>query len=188
MKKLFKKLFVVIAVIAIIVIIRIFVLPVGYNMYYSECGNKQEYNVNNIVFSSGIRDYHNIAFQPNREGFRAGAYWLKAYMNIPCDVTVNSYDTYLIYRNKTVLLSQTDVGQQLFFMENNYGAMRYESANNVSEIFYIPDSELKKIKGIKIVANVTISDGTDSVTETMEFEYKANYKGYSMFAGLLASV
>lgn len=188
-KKFLIILFILIGIFVGFVIISVFVLPAGYNMYYSEYENSREYNVKGVVFSSGIRDYQNIAFEANREGFRGGCFWLNASMDNRFDVTVNSYDIYFVYKNKTVLISQSEINRKMSFMESEYAAMCYESAStDICKIFYIPDSELKKIKGVKIIANVTVSDDTESVTENMEFEYKTEYKGYSAFEGIISGI
>ena len=189
-KKFFK--FTVIPIIFIIpIFIAIFVWPTGYDMYYNEPGYEQQYQIKKVDFDSTMRDHQNIAFEPNKSGFRRGLFYITAYMNEPLDVTVNSFETHLVYNSKTVLLSKTEVNDKMSFQKTEYNSIlkyRYESAGGGAQVFYIPDSELKKIKGVKVTVSVTVSDETESVTEDMTFYYDADYKGYSIFDGTLRSV
>jgi hypothetical protein len=183
MKKILKIILILLAILFILICLIVLLSPKEQIMYYTEDSNTAKYNINDVEFGSKMRDYQDIAFEPNVDGFRRGAFWINAKMYTPAEVTVNSYTIYGVYKDETTVLLKSDLNQRMAFQKTEYDnkTVYSSSAANVDEIFCIPDSRLKEIKGVRVIANVTVNNDGESVTEDMEFFYETKCRTIPVF-------
>jgi hypothetical protein len=183
LKIILKIILILLAILFILICLIVLLSPKEQIMYYTEDSNTSEYQINNVVFGSHMSDYRDIAFEPNVDGFRGGVFWIDATMYAPAEVTVNSYTIYGVYKDETTELLKSDLNQRMAFQKTEYDdkTVYSSSAANVDEIFCIPDSRLKEIKGVRVIANVTVNNDGESVTEDMEFFYETKCRAIPVF-------